>query len=657
MSAVIKEDELALVDPNSAPIVVVGSGPVGVRAVQELSRRMPRKHIVWYGAESSEPYNRVQLSSLLTGEMNLAQLTGEYQVATSGALIERRFGCPITYIEREQRCVIDGRGQTQPYSALILATGSSPRVPGCVNPRLPGVFTFRNLEDARALGQRREQSHCTVVLGGGLLGLEAARAMHGAYTKVVVIDHGQRLMKHQLDAAASAVLQRHLEELGIQIILGADVRAVLGTDAVSGVQLADREIACDTLIVATGISPNVDLARRAGLCVNRGIYIDDQTRTSDPFIHAIGECAEHRETLYGLVAPGIEQANVAASVLSGEQAQYDGSITTTRLKVVGVPVFSMGVVADTAAHRSWSFRSADRNSCVRLVTSNGRVVGAAAVGPDADLGRLQQAVQQREPLKAWQLMQFLLTGRAWPQQEEPTIAQWPAPTVVCQCMGVTRGQLSDAVNSGCKTVAALSACTGASTGCGSCKPLLEQLIQAQPTAKADITAKPLLWLSGAAALLAVFFLMPWSIPYPDSITGLPYDALWREDFWKQTSGYTLLGLSVVASLLSARKRLRNVRLGNFAWWRLVHVGLGVLCLMMLVAHTGGRLGSGINFVLSLCFLAPALMGVMAGSLIAKEHELGAGAVTQRRRRVWLHILMFWPLPALLSFHILQSYLF
>ena len=660
MSAVIREHALAVWDPDAEPVVVVGSGPVGARVVQELSRRMPRGHIVWYGAESSEPYNRVQLSSLLSGEVNLEQITVEYQVSTNNGLIERHFGCPVTYIDRDERCVLDARGQRQPYSKLILATGSSPRVPDFIDPALAGIHTFRNLADAQALASRREHSRCTVVLGGGLLGLEAAKAMYTPHTKVIVIEHGPRLMARQLDESSAAVLQQHLQALGIEIVLGAEVRAVLGQHDVTGVLLADREIACDTLIVATGVTPNVELARRSGLNVGRGIHIDDQTRTSDPHIHAIGECAEHRAVLYGLVAPGLEQARVAASVLAGEAAQYDGSITATHLKVVGVPVFSVGTVTEEAQagpRRVWNYRSADRQSCARLVTSNGRLIGATAVGPGAEVGRLQQAVQQHEALRPWQLFNFLRTGRAWPPPPEQSVAQWPATATVCNCLGVTRGELTDAFNGGCKTVETLAASTGASTGCGSCQPLLAQFVNASQPQLPDAAARPLLWLAGCSAVLALFFLSPWSIPFPKSITGLPYDALWREDFWKQVSGYTVLGLSACAALLSARKRLRQVRLGSMAWWRVVHVGIGVLCLSMLVVHTGGRLGSGLNFMLSLFFLAPALMGVLAGNVIAKEHELGADGVAQRRRRVWLHLMMFWPLPVLLTFHILQGYVF
>jgi nitrite reductase (NADH) large subunit len=217
--------------------------------------------------------------------------------------------------------------------------------------------------------------------------------------------------------------------------------------------------------------------------------------------------------------------------------------------------------------------------------------------------------------------------------------------------------LSEAVGGGCSTVEELSACTGAASGCGSCRPLLAQLLAAPQPQTAHISARWLLWLSGAAVLVALWLLLPGSIPYAKSITTLPYDLLWRDGFYKQLSGYSLLGLSALASLLAARKRLRGVRLGDFAWWRVLHVALGLLCLTALLVHTGGRLGSGLNFTLSMFFLAPVLLGAVAGNVIAKEHRLGASGVAERRRWVWLHILLLWPLPVLLACHVLQGYLF
>jgi nitrite reductase (NADH) large subunit len=187
--------------------------------------------------------------------------------------------------------------------------------------------------------------------------------------------------------------------------------------------------------------------------------------------------------------------------------------------------------------------------------------------------------------------------------------------------------------------------------------LLAQLLAAPQTQSAARSDRWLLWLAGIAGVFALCLLLPWSIPWPRSITTLPYDVLWRDGFWKQVSGYSLLGMSAIATLLATRKRVRSVRLGDFAWWRVIHVALGLLCLGALLVHTGGRLGSGLNLMLSLFFLAPALVGVLAGQLIAKQHKLGAEGVAQRRRWVWVHLLLFWPLPALLTVHVLQGYLF
>jgi len=367
---------------------------------------MPHHPIVWCGAESCEPYNRVHLSSLLSGELSFDRFGSDYTIA-SDAWLDRRFGCEIVRIERAAKHIVDARNRVQRYRQLILATGSTPRLPNIPNISLPGIYTFRNFADAQALSARSLQSRRTLVIGGGLLGLEAAKAMHRANTEVVVVEYAARLMARQLDESGALVLKQHIEALGIKVLLSAGVREILGEHWVSGVRLTDDSvIECDTIIVAVGISANIELARRAGLSVGTGIHIDDETRTSDPDIYAVGECAEHRGVVYGLAAPGIEQATVAASVIGGETATYDGTLTTTSLKVIGVPVFSIGQVLDeqlTARTHTWSYASHDKKSYARLVTRNGRLVGATAVGDIADVGRLQDAVAQQRVLWFWQL--------------------------------------------------------------------------------------------------------------------------------------------------------------------------------------------------------------------------------------------------------------
>lgn len=660
-------DTLAKYEPTTAarlpqlpaPIVIVGAGPVGIRAAQELHRRHPDTSIVIYGDEPTEPYNRVRLSSFLGGELDWQSLTRDLQLPVHPA-IEKRYGCAVTAIDREQHCIRDASGYTQPYSRLILATGSRPHIPEIPGIKLGGVYAFRDERDAHALLARRVRSRRTIVLGGGLLGLEAARAMQRFNTEVCVIEHYSRLMMRQLDEDAAAYLERSVRALGIEVILGDSVKQILGERTVTGVLLrSDRQIDCDTILVATGIVPNVAIARAAGIHVNRGVRVNDALQTSDPAIYAVGECAEHRGLVYGLVAPGLEQAAVAAHTATGGIASYTGSTLTTRLKVVNLPVFSMGLVSTEAIpdfSRTITYRT--KTIYRKLVSHRGRLIGAIVIGDCPELNRLQEAITHRRRVWLWQLVRFVHTGLLWPEEELGSVAAWPATATVCNCIGVTRGELGRAVADGCATAEALAARTGASTVCGSCRPLLAELAGSAAPAEPARGWRTLIGTSGIATLAALAFALFVLIPYAASAQiAWQWDVLWRDSFWKQVSGFTVLGLTLLLLVMSLRKRIRRFTWIDFPLWRVAHVVLGTLTLVGLTVHTGGRLGSNLNFMLMASFLIAIMVGAAAGGVIALEHRMGSGTVRLRRRWVWTHILIAWPIPVLLGFHVLKSYYF
>ena len=656
-----KREPLAAEQPGerAAPVVIVGAGPVGIRVTQELHRRRPSHPIVIYGAEPWEPYNRVRLSAFLIGELNWQGLTRDLALPRH-VNIETRYGCAVTEIDRRHRYVRDASGYWQPYSKLVLATGSSPYVPEITGIRLPGVYTFRDIGDAHKLLARRVRSRRTVVLGGGLLGLEAARAMQRFHTEVCVVEHYSRLMMRQLDEGAARELQAHIEALGIEVVLGDGVKRVLGGTAITGIQLrSERVIECDTLVVATGILPNTGLALAAGLPIGRGVRVNDSMQTSDPDIYAIGECAEHRKRVYGIVAPGLEQATVAAHCISGGQAHYSGSTVATRLKVVDLPVFSMGPVGEEETPdmaRAAVYRT--QGAYRKLVTRRGRLIGAIAIGACPELSRLQEAVMRQRRAWPWQLWRFARTGSLWPEAELGSVLAWPAATAVCNCTGVTRGELGRALAEGCATVEALAARTGASTVCGSCRPLLAELAGGAAPARPARGWKTLLGAGGVALPAALALALVILIPYASTVqVPWQWDMLWRESLWKQVSGFTLLMLTALLLAFSLRKRIRRFTLGDFPLWRVAHAVLGALTLLALAVHTGGRLGSNLNFALITSFLGVVALGSVAGSVVALEHRLGAGAARLRRTWTWTHILLFWPIPTLLALHVFKSYYF
>lgn len=626
------------------PIVIVGSGPVGVRVAGELHRRRSDVSIVLYGAEPDEPYNRVRLSSLLAGEIRWDAWNADSSLPASPH-IERRFGCAVQSIDRGARCIVDAHGRIQPYSQLVIETGSTPVVPNIPGIDLEGIYTFRELRDAQQLFARRMRSRRTVVIGGGLLGLEAARAMRRFHTEVTVIEHAPRLMPRQLDDEASTMLAAHLERLAIRLRVGVGVKQVVGNVRVEGVQLMDGSVVeCDTIVIAAGIRPNVELARRAGLSIGRGIRVDDALRTSDPSIYAVGECAEHRGIVYGLVAPGFEQATIAATNLSGQSASYRGSLAATRLKVLEMPVFSIGRITDddlSPSARCATYRCG--NEYCKVAIERRRIVGAIAIGNVAQLGRLQEAVMHARIAWPWQLWRFGKTGSLWPENRATHISQWPDSVTVCNCTGVTRGTLRKAMSQGACDIASLCAATGASSVCGSCRPLLAELCGKREPMPAVPAWRSLLVLTILAAIVGVILAQPATLDYAASIqSNLSFDFLWRDGTWKQISGFTVLGLTAIALLMSLRKCVRAFSLGNFAGWRIAHLALGIGALIALFVHTGGRLGSYLDAALMSCFVALALVGSAASGALSLQHRIAGDATRLRSRLTWIHILLFWP---------------
>jgi nitrite reductase (NADH) large subunit len=661
MSAVLEEYSMHNTARATAPVVVVGTGPVGIHFVAELLKRKPATPIVIYGNEPWEPYNRVRLAGLLTGELNFAGIQNPLQLPRGHHVVQHH-NCAIVAIDRRGHRVRDQLGNWQPYSRLVLATGSAAHIPNIEGVDRPGVFTFRNLDDAQLLLARRTRSRHAVVLGGGLLGLEAARGMQKFHTGVTVVEHARRLMAQQLNEAAAELLREQVLSLGLQVTLGESVRRVLGDPQVTGVELlSGRRIACDTLVIATGIRPELGLAREAGIAVGRGIRVDDRMQTSDTSVLAIGDCTEHRERLYGLVAPGLEQAAVAAHCVAGGNARYVGSQAATRLKVAGIALFSAGRTGErdaVARLKTLSWRSYD-SSCYRnLLLERNRLVGAIACGEWDETSRVQESLQRGIYLWPWQQRRFLRNGRLWREQDAANVNDWPAGAVVCQCTGVTRGTLGIALRAGCCTVQDLRSHTGASSVCGSCKPLLADLVGGQPP-EPEPGNRTLVWSGGVSLLAALTVLLAPDIPYARSVqVDIPWDLLWRDGLLKQISGFSLLGLGVLLSLVSLRKRARRISFGSFSGWRIVHVLLGTLTVATLVAHTGLRLGYHLDLYLMSGFIALLLAGAAASGVIGLQHILPRAAAKRGRElSLWLHIVLLWPLPALLGFHILKTYWF
>jgi len=659
MAAVLKQFIEQQDVQSNPPVVVIGTGPVGIKFVEELLKKAPDTPVVIYGNEPWEPYNRVRLSNLLTGEIDFESIQNPLKTKADSN-ISQYHNCEITLIDPENRTVTDETGRVQFYSKLVIATGSTPHIPSIPGIEKSGIYTFRNLDDAQNLIARRTRSRHAVILGGGLLGIEAAHGLKKHNTSVTIIDHSSHLMFQQLDEDAGELLHEHLIRSGLRVILKDSVKRVIGDNDIKFLELrSGRKIACDTLVISAGIKPNIDLALNAGIYVGRGIRVNDLMQTNSEDIYAIGECAEHRGKVYGLVAPGFEQAAIAAHSISGGQSSYTGSQVSTRLKVIGVNVFSVGDISEgdiTQKLKILTWKSSD-NTCYRkIIMRRNKLIGAIAYGQWSESNRVQESVLHTRHVWPWQIKRFYKTGNLWPDADISSVVDWPASAIVCQCTNTNRGTLSEAISAGSCSVQQLCEKTGASSVCGSCKPLLTEMLGAKTIEPEP--GKRSLVVSGAISLIValLLFFAP-AIPYPDTVQlTVKWDQLWRSELIKQISGYTLLGFSVLLAIISLRKRIKPVTLGKFTSWRVIHVVMGLLAIATLIAHTGLRLGDNLNLYLMLSFTGLILAGAVASGSIGLQHLLPR-VLAQRTRAlsIWSHIILLWPLPALLGFHILKGY--
>lgn len=488
-------------------VIVIGTGPAGMRFVTQFARANQQLRIAVFGDEPWLPYNRVKLSSLLTGDIREDKLYVPFDAAQNKN-VSCYYNNPIIQIDRYAREVVDSHGLRHRYTTLVLATGSSAFMPNIPGIKLNNVFSFRDLSDAQKLMGRIVRSRHTVVIGGGLLGLEAAHAMQRFNTQVTVIEHSMWLMFRQLDQRAGSYLKRHIETLGIHVRTSERVLEIMGDGKVKSVLLGSGEtIECDTVVVAAGVTANLQLIRNIGLQYGKAVRVNDWMQTSDPNIYAIGECAEHRKKIYGLVAPGCEQADILAYNLSGGDAQYAGSTSMVSLKVLDYAVLSVGEV-DLPAHSHEEIRYQDHQKGIyrRIFVLHGRLRGAVAIGAWLDVDRMREAVSRQQRIWPWQINRFKKTGSLWAEDDACNVVLWPNSAVVCHCTGVTRGHLARAQASGACNVDQLVQMTGASSVCGACRPLLANFVSVQSTARADNLAWAILALAVIGLVTLLFVL-------------------------------------------------------------------------------------------------------------------------------------------------------
>ncbi|HEY5921572.1 MAG TPA: nitrite reductase large subunit NirB [Kofleriaceae bacterium] len=470
-------------------IVVVGNGMVSHRFCERLVEHdlLAHHEVIVCGEEPRSAYDRVHLTDYF-GHRSADQLQLGSADWYASNRIELRIGTRIARIERERREVVTDAGERVGYDTLVLATGSAPFVPAIPGVDKRGAFVYRTIDDLDAILRWTSNARRAAVIGGGLLGLEAARAVLEAGIETHVIEVAPRLMPRQLDTAGAALLAASIRRLGVELHLGAQITAIGGDELVRCVELPNQRIDVEMVIISAGIRPRDELARNAGLATGErgGVIVDDHLCTSDRAVFAIGEVALHAGTVYGLVAPGYEMADVLAKRMAGHDAAFAGGDQSAKLKMLGTDVASFGdPFGNPGATKAIAFEDQLRGVYQKLVVTadGGQLVGGILVGDTSDYARLVHLTRVKKPLNG----ELPLFGRAGAADTE-----LPDDAQVCSCNNVLACTIRDRVRSrSAATVAELKACTKAGTGCGGCLPLITDLLHTE-LERAGRTAKRVL---------------------------------------------------------------------------------------------------------------------------------------------------------------------
>ena len=464
-------------------LVIIGNGMAPGRMLEHLLEAAPgRNQVTIFNAEPRVNYDRIMLSPVLSGEKDYEEIIihGDGWYINNGITLYK--GHKVVAIDRAAKTVTSDHGVTESYDKLVIATGSVPFILPVPGNNLAGVLSYRDLDDVNAMLLAAQSRAKAVVIGGGLLGLEAAAGLEARGMDVTVLHLMPTLMERQLDPAAGYLLQRAVEARGIKVVTKANTKAILGNGKVECVELADGTVIPATLVVmAAGIRPNAWLAKESGLEVNRGILVDAGMHASDPDIFAIGECAEVNGHTYGLVAPLYEMARAAADQLAGlADARFVHSDTPTKLKVTGIDVFSVGDFADGDDREEIVLRDASAGVYKRLVLKDSRIIGTVLFGDTLD-GAWFTDLKRRE-VDVSEMRDTLIFGQAYqggaPLDPMVAVAALPDDAEICGCNGVCKGKITGAISSkSLKSLDDIRAHTKASASCGSCTGLVEQLLK------------------------------------------------------------------------------------------------------------------------------------------------------------------------------------
>ncbi|QEE35400.1 NAD(P)/FAD-dependent oxidoreductase [Octadecabacter sp. SW4] len=459
-------------------LVVIGAGMASGRVLEHLFDAGADYEVTLFNAEARGNYNRIMLSPVLSGEKSYDDIVTHDADWYENHGVTCRFGEHVTAIDRSAKTVT-GENGTVPYDKLLIATGSAPFIIPVQGKDLPGVITYRDLDDTNAMIAAAAKGGKAVVIGGGLLGLEAAAGLTERGMEVTVLHLMGHLMERQLDESAGFLLRRDLQNKGVKVICQASTAAILGDRHVEGVMLEDNTgLEADLVVMAVGIRPETRLANDAGLEVARGIEVNAQMQTSDPDILAVGECIEFDGHLFGLVAPLYDQAKVVAKTLMDEPDAFVAKELSTKLKVTGCDLFSAGDFSQGEGREDIVFRDPGRGVYRRLVVEDDVLVGAVMYGDTSDSNWFFGLIRDKTDIAG--IRDTLIFGPAYqggtPLDPLAAVAALPRDAEICGCNGICKGQIEDAIAAGASDLGSVRATTKASGSCGTCTGLVEQVL-------------------------------------------------------------------------------------------------------------------------------------------------------------------------------------
>lgn len=460
-------------------LVVIGNGMAGVACIEEILKLDPKRYdIAVFGKEKHPNYNRVLLSYILTGEMTLEDITLNDFNWYKEKGISLYTGCRVTEIRRGKRVVVSQDGRETPYDKLILATGSRPFIPPVTGIEKEGVVSFRDIDDCKRIKDASDGSKRAVVMGGGLLGLEAARGLLSLDMEVTVVHLMDRLMERQLDSNASNLLREDLEGYGINVLFEKETVEILGNGKVEGIRFKDGgSLDADIVVMAVGIMPNMELPRSSGVYCEKGVLVSDTMQTYDPSIYAVGECVQHRGMTFGLVAPLFEQAKVLANHLAGDgRLVFVNKPVSTKLKIPGIDLYSAGTISENNGTETIEYIDRGVRVYKKLFLREGKIDGILLYGDTVDGPRLFQHLIEGQDIS--QKRQYILFGEGMVGKSTTSIDALPDNAIICGCNGVTKGMIVEAIEKkGLFTREDVKKETKASSSCGGCGILVDQILE------------------------------------------------------------------------------------------------------------------------------------------------------------------------------------